>query len=169
MAHRRAGRPPSRRHNVVVLAADALYTVGFTAGVGQTPGQMAMGIRVVDRRSGGPPTWTQVTVRWLVSAVLSQVPWLLFPPPFADAERHRELQSEMKRLEVEHADDRQRLNEELLDLYRRSGGSPAKGLGRVALSLLGGSADHLVTLRDPLRRCLHDRAAGTIVVEAARQ
>ncbi|MEA2829126.1 MAG: hypothetical protein QOG43_3565, partial [Actinomycetota bacterium] len=28
------------------------------AAVGQTPGQMAMGIHVVDRRSGAPATWT---------------------------------------------------------------------------------------------------------------
>ncbi|MEA2828090.1 MAG: hypothetical protein QOG43_2529, partial [Actinomycetota bacterium] len=151
------------------LAADALYTVGFMAAVGQTPGQMAMGIHVVDRRSGAPATWTQIGVRWLVSALLRQGPKLLLPPPpAADGERRRALQADVKKLELEHGDDPQRLNQALLDRYGRFAGRPAR-LVRVALSLLAGSADHLVMLGDPLRRCLHDRAAGTIVVEAARR
>jgi uncharacterized RDD family membrane protein YckC len=163
-------QPSTRSRGVALIAADALYTVGFVGALGQTPGQMAAGVSVVDRRSGRPPTWRQAIVRWLVSTLVRQVSKRFVPPiPPADVERVRTLKNDIQRLELEHGDDQQRLNEELLDLYGRFGGSPAKGLGRVALSLFGELTDLVIILLDPLRRGLNDRAAGTIVVSTLRQ
>lgn len=44
------------------------YHVGFTAG-GQTPGQMALGVRVVDEESAAPPGLTKAVVRTVVWAL----------------------------------------------------------------------------------------------------
>ena len=88
----------------VYMAGWALYYIGFTIGVGATPGKMAMGIHVADK-SGGKPRPDSVILRYVVMMA----------------------------------------------------GALPFGIGTVISILLA--------LSDPQRRSLHDRVAGTLVLD----
>ena len=51
----------------------AVYEVTFLVRRGRTPGKMALGTFVLDRRTGGFPSPRQATLRWLVLAGASVV------------------------------------------------------------------------------------------------
>jgi uncharacterized RDD family membrane protein YckC len=55
------------------LVTIAYYTVLIGAARGQTVGQMALGIRVIDFNTGGPIGYGRAFVRWLVSIVSAVV------------------------------------------------------------------------------------------------
>jgi uncharacterized RDD family membrane protein YckC len=58
----------------VGLGLDAIYfTLLIGASRGQTLGQMAMGIRVIDFNSGGPIGYGRAFIRWLVSLLSAAV------------------------------------------------------------------------------------------------
>jgi uncharacterized RDD family membrane protein YckC len=161
------GKPAQgRRDELALLGLDGLYTVGFMAAAGQTPGQRAMGIQVVDHGSGLAPAWNRVIIRWLALSA-RHVPRLLRKPRVpADIKALEELTTEVARLRRDNSGDGQRLSDELLAVYERLAIKPSKGIGFVALTMLLEGLLGVITLRDPLRRGLHDRLARTVVVDA---
>ncbi|MCU1487540.1 MAG: hypothetical protein JWN67_4286 [Actinomycetia bacterium] len=59
----------------------AVYVIGTTAIWGQQLGKLVIGIRIVDERTGHPPTWLRAVFRWVVPSVpflwAIQGPWLV--------------------------------------------------------------------------------------------
>lgn len=82
--------PPSFEITTLLLAA--VYQIGFITWRGQTPGKMAVRIKVVDEQSPALPTISAATVRWLIPAAAQFIPqvgliavivvygWLLIDP-----------------------------------------------------------------------------------------
>ncbi len=89
---------------------------------GQTLGQMALGIRVVDAKTAAVPTPKQSAVRW-ATAMLPDAMARLVPPSErveATLAAIKELQPEIDRLTRRHESDRERLNEELKGLFKEA-------------------------------------------------
>lgn len=78
----RRGDPGSARVVLVVavLIFTLFYEVGFIATLGQTPGKMLRGIRVVSALDGEPPTVAQALVRWAVPSLVGFLPRLIPGP-----------------------------------------------------------------------------------------
>ncbi|MDQ4047760.1 MAG: RDD family protein [Actinomycetota bacterium] len=146
------------------MALDAAYNLGFATGFGQTLGQMAMGIRIVDASSRQSPPFTRAVIRWAVAAFPLRTAGLL--PPSGSVLRFEQLKPEIQRLQREHHDDRRRRDEELTELYRRHGVSFSAWFLRGVLSEALAVANLLLALRDASRRGLADRAANTLVIRA---
>jgi uncharacterized RDD family membrane protein YckC len=71
---------PGRATAVLVIAViifTAFYEVGFIAGLGQTPGKMFMGIRVISSLDGGTPTVAQALVRWGFPSLIAFLPRMI--------------------------------------------------------------------------------------------
>ena len=162
IARSRASGAKLRSWMLFITGLEGIYTVGLTATRGQTVGQMIMGVRVVDRTTGSRPAWPQCTLRWVVDA-RGQLVAALFPTP-RWIEAFRQLQPEVERLRREHGDDRGRLNQELMALYRQHHVTPWAGL----LPLVMFEVVDTIALRklrqDPLGQGPHDRVANTVVV-----
>lgn len=163
-----------RVSSVMLVALDAAYRIGLPALAGHTLGQLTLRIRVVDQDSGTAPRWRQATLRWAVAAPAALAPNLVPMPRSAKRWmlRAEQLQPRIDELQRKHGHDPQRLNEELLVLYREEGVNPAAGfltvLPQAMASLVYTCAVYLPVLRRPLRQGLHDRVAGTIVVRKPR-
>lgn len=147
LATRRTSGRSLRRWDVVITGLDAMYRVGLTATRGQTLGQRALGLKVIDPRTGGPPTWGAASRRWAATSLLPVPRSFLPTPPSLVA--LRDLQPEIDRLRREHKSDRDRLNNELMALYRSREISPWAGLPQVLLLQVAPWA----VLRIILNRC----------------
>jgi uncharacterized RDD family membrane protein YckC len=67
---------------IVILGAGILYKVLMEGGPrGQTLGKMALKIRVVDAKTGGPIGYGKAALRWFVAAILW---WVLYIPGIVD-------------------------------------------------------------------------------------
>ena len=157
-----AGR---RRRELAVFGLDAAYRIALTAIRGQTLGQALVGVRVVDRDSGGRPSWRQAAVRWVVASAANLVPVLLPTPRPVRA--LQELEPEIRRLRREHGGDRQKLDRELKALFREHDVSVWPLLPPVALSGIVEVVAIRMLLRSPLHQGPHDRAAKTLVVDSS--
>lgn len=154
-----------RRWDRLILVIDAVYTIGLTATAGQTIGERLVRIRVVDRYSGTRPTLPQSALRWLVSSAGLLLAALLPVPRSVRA--MEALAPEIERLRKAHHDDGQRLNEELITLYREHDVKPWAGFSR---TLLGAAVDGVgvwMVRRSPLKQGPNDLAAKTLVVDVS--
>ncbi len=151
------------RWDAALTAVDAGYTIGLTTWLGQTPGQMLVGVRVVDARSGGRPPWTRSAVRWAVAGLPYPLVTLF---PFCRSTLSQEQPGRpLDRFRRENGVGQR--HDELSRLGQQRCVSPFGRLGLVVTKALG-VADFLLALSDSMRRGVGDRAAGTIVVEARR-
>ena len=159
--------PDARRRyrwDAALTVADAGYTIGLTTWLGQTPGQMLVGVRVVDGRSGGRPPWTRSAVRWAVAGL--PYPLVTLFPFRRSLPGPKQLGRPLDRRRSENGDGQRDDALNRLDQQRRV--SPfALREGHVVTKALG-AADFLLALSDSRRRGVGDRAAGTIVVETRR-
>ncbi len=62
---------------VVALVISGIYQIGFITWRGQTPGKMALRIKVVDEDSGALPAVTAAAARWVVPAAAQYLPGML--------------------------------------------------------------------------------------------
>ena len=90
--------------NVLGIAASAAYFTYFHGSTGQTPGNAALGIRVVDVRDrpGRPIGYNRATLRWLVSIVSGlalTIGYLTEPLPREGGRDHPDLRARMGWLE----------------------------------------------------------------------
>ncbi len=173
---RARGREPSLPAVLDVLAPvlRAAYQVSATTLAGQTLGHQALGIRVVDQRTGGTPTFKQAALRRVIQAVPDGLSLLVRHLTSLQADDAlaavRELQPEVKQLTEQYGTDRPRLNEALMALYEERNVNPAEGC---RLSLVG-LLPRLVSraflngpaLRGPLHQGIPDRLCGTVIIEA---
>ncbi|MDQ3643767.1 MAG: YidC/Oxa1 family membrane protein insertase, partial [Actinomycetota bacterium] len=137
---------------MIITGLDAMYTIGLTAKRGQTLGQKALGLRVMDPRTGGPPTWREASLQWAATSLLP-VPMSFLPTP-PSLLSLRELQPQIDRVRREHKGDRHKLNDELMELYRSHQVSPWAGLAGLSQVLLFQVGPWAV-LRIILKRRLH--------------
>lgn len=151
------------RWDAALTAVDAGYTIGLTTWLGQTPGQLLFGVRVVDARSGGRPPWTRLAVRWAVAGL--PYPLITLFPFWRSTLSPEQAGRPLDRLLSESGDGQR--HDELSRLGQQRRVAPFGRLGLVVTKGLG-VADFLMALSDSMRRGVGDRAAGTIVVEARR-
>ena len=137
-----------RRRELALTALDAGYTIGLTAWLGRTPGQMLAGIRVVDGRSRERPPWTRVALRWAVGGLPYPFITLL---PAVGPEPHQAQQADAQLKEAPH--------------HAAPASRPVWRIVTKAFS----TADFVLAVRDPLRRGLGDRAARTVVMETGHR
>jgi hypothetical protein len=71
------------RRRITVAAAQAAYIIVPTAIFGGTPGQLVVGLRVVDAKTGRRPSPQQVILRWALNALPPLVVRMVLtnPPP----------------------------------------------------------------------------------------
>lgn len=156
----------------LALALSGAYHISLTAQRGQTLGQMVLGIRVVDAKSAAVPTFKQSAVRWAVATVPDALVRLMPLSERAEATLAgiTDLQPEIDRLTRRHEGDRERLNEELMRLYKEADLNPLGACLPMVLRALPSFAMscalYLPVLQGSQRRALHDRFAGTVVIEA---
>jgi uncharacterized RDD family membrane protein YckC len=168
-------RRPSREVELAAAALSGVYEISLIATTGQTLGQRVVGIRVVDAKTARVPTLRQAVLRWVLTFLPKGVSRLLHTPANVEqaAATLTELQPEIERLTQRHRGDRKRLNEALMALYKERKVDPVEACLPVLLQLLPvvGTSFllHAPALKGPLHQGLHDRAAGTIVVEAGGQ
>ena len=165
-------RRPRRGLGLAAFALSGAYHISLTAKRGQTLGQMVLGIRVVDAKTAAVPTLKQSAVRWAVTMVPDALARLV--PLSERAESTLAgitgLQPEIDRLTRRHEGDRQRLNEELMRLFKEADLNPLGACLPIVLRALPGFAITCAlygpVLQGPHRQGLHDRFAGTVVIEA---
>ncbi len=172
LSRRRDGSgKPGWALSLAVRAADGIYQVAMTAKFGRTVGQMAAGIRVVDRRTAAPPRWRQSLLRWALTSLPSALLTLL---PVSGKEEQSAAEIERLRpaiqdLRQRHAGNRRRLNEALMALYESHNVDPLRGclpsLLRVLPALVYNGILHGPALLGPLHQGLHDRASRTVVID----
>jgi uncharacterized RDD family membrane protein YckC len=153
------------RWDAVITTLDAGYTIGLTTRFGQTPGQMLVGIRVVEAQSWGRPPWTRSAIRWAVAGLPYPLTTVL--PLLRSMFRPEQLGQRHRRFEGEHGHGQRDDEQRRLDHQHRV--SPFAGRGGVVLTKAFGAADFVLALSDPARRGVGDRAAGTVVIEARRE
>lgn len=160
---------------LAAMAFSGTYHISLTASRGQTLGQMAAGIRVVDEKTGSAPTSRQSAVRWALTTIPGGV--LRLAPVSTRAETTlaamADLQPEIERLTQRHQGDRQKLNDALMALFEKSNVNPMDGCWPILLrtlpDLLYSGALYGPALRGPLHQGLHDRVAGTVIVQTAKR
>jgi uncharacterized RDD family membrane protein YckC len=72
----RAGVSSGASSGIGILIGLIYYTVMIGSSRGQTLGQMALGIRVIDFNTGGPIGYGRAFIRWLVSILSALVIFL---------------------------------------------------------------------------------------------
>lgn len=166
-----AGRP-QRGLRLLAFAMSAAYCIPLTARHGQTLGQMVLGIRVVDADTGALPSPMQAAVRWTVAMVPDALARVVPLSQRVETELAaiRELQPEIDRLTDRYEAEPERLNEELMSLFREAGVNPVGAclpiIVRALPSLAMSCALYAPLLKGAQHQAVHDRVAGTVVVEA---
>ena len=154
------------------MALAGAYHISLSANRGQTLGQMVLGIRVVDATTAAVPTLKQSAVRWAVAMVPDGLAGLM---PLSERVQTalaviEDLQPEIERLTERHEGDRERLNQELMGLFEEAGVDPTGACLPIILralpSLAMSCALYAPLLQGSSRQALHDRLAGTVVIEA---
>lgn len=159
----RHARNTRSRHrcDAAITVLDAGYTIGLTTWFGRTPGQMLVGISVVDGQTRKPPRWSRSAIRWTVASLpyplVTLLPVLRWQQP-----RRRHHQFRTGGGDEQHDDERE------LDHEPRVRSTFA-GRGFRVLSKAFNVGDFLLAMSDPERRGMGDRASGTVVVEAPRR
>ncbi len=159
--------------DLVLRILEGSYRILATSVFGQTFGQRAVGIRVVDANTGQPPALRQAAVRWAVTSAPDAVLRLIPAAERAEqtASAMRELQPSVERLKREHSGDRVALNQALMALYREHHINPSAGCWpSVVLATMSSLYSLIVNgaaARGPLHQGLHDRVAKTVVIEEA--
>lgn len=162
--------PGRRLAAVAAIAASGAYEIPLIATQGRTLGQRMVGIRVVDEGDGTVPTVYRAAVRWALASAPQGLARLV-PMSAGAGATMADLQPEIDRLRRDHHRDRRKLNRALMTLFEEQGVNPARDLLAVlvrvlpALALSG--AIHAPALLGPRHRGLHDRVAGTIVVQVS--
>ncbi len=170
-SRRGSARPPRRELQLAAAALCSAYQISLTATIGQTLGQMVVGIRVVDAKTATVPTLRQSALRWAVASVPEGLSRLLRasvkleePPALVG------LKAEIERVKQLHRGDRQSLNEALMALYKGHKVNPLESclplVLQVVPALITSCLLHGPALKGPLHQGLHDRAAGTVVVDS---
>ncbi len=150
------------------------YQVSATVVAGQTLGQRALGIRVVDHRTGGVPTLRQAALRWAIFTApdaLSLLTRRLTTPKEEHARTAlKELEPAVNQLREQYGRDRQGLDRALTRLYEERGVNPMEGCLRSLVSMLPGLLVGVFlnapALRGPLHQGIPDRVCQTVVIEA---
>lgn len=153
------------------------YQVSATRLVGQTLGQRALGIRVVDQRTGRVPTWRQAALRWAILALPEGLSLLgrRFTTRRTESvsAAMKDLGEEVNCLREQYGRDRQGLNEALMALYEDRNVNPMEGcslsLRAILPGLLARAFLSAPALRGPLHQSFADRVCRTVVVEAAER
>ncbi|MDQ3642470.1 MAG: YidC/Oxa1 family membrane protein insertase [Actinomycetota bacterium] len=118
------------------------------------------------------PTVKQSAVRWAVATVPDALARLVRLSERAETTLAgiTDLQPEIDRLTRRHEGDRERLNEELMRLFKEADLNPLGACLPMVLRALPGFAISCVlygpVLQGSQRQALHDRFAGTVVIEA---
>ncbi len=165
------GQRRRRGFGLAALALSGAYHISLTAKRGQTLGQMVLGIRVVDAKTAAVPTPKQSALRWGVATVPDALARLMPLSGRAEATLAgiTDLQPEIDRLTRRHEGDRESLNEELMRLYQESDVNPIGAslpiMVRALPSLVMTCALYAPMLKGSQHQALHDRVAGTVVVE----
>lgn len=169
-----AAPKPGRGLAWLVTVLGGAYQISTTSAVGQTFGQMATGIQVVDQETAALPTLKQSAARWAMTLVPNALSQLVSTPALpAKTQRSiaamEELRPEAEQLRRQHRGDRRRLNEALMALYRERGVNPLEGCMPLLLRALPGLLINLVlygpALQGPMHQGLHDRVTKTVVIE----
>ena len=167
-------RRPRRALQLAGTAFASAYQISLTAAIGQTLGQMVVGIRVMDAKTARVPTLKQSVLRWAVASVPGGLFGLL--GTFIKVEEPSELmelQAEVDRLHQRHRGDPQSLNEAVMALYREHKVNPVEACLPVVLKVLPPLVLSCLlygpALKGPLHQGLHDRAAGTVVVDVHKR
>ena len=168
------GRRPRRGLRLAAIALSGAYHISLTAKRGQTLGQMVLGIRVVDAKTTALPTPKQSALRWAVATIPDAFAQLV---PLSERVETTlavitDLQPEMDRLTQLHEGDRERLNEELMGLFKEVDWNPIGVCLPIvlrALPSLAMSCALYAPLLQGSRQALHDRLAGTVVIEAPKR
>ena len=161
--------------DVLLAFLSGAYQVSATALVGQTLGQRALGIRVVDQRTGQVPTWRQASLRWAVMALPEGLSLLgrRFTTRRTEnvSAAMNDLGEEVNRLREQYGRDRQGLNEALMALYEERNVNPMEGCSLSLMAILPGLLARAFlsapALRGPLHQSFADRVCRTVVVETA--
>ena len=160
--------------DLAAVALNGAYEVTAARWAGQTLGQRALGIRVVDQATGNRPAIGQLMVRWAITAV-PDVVWLLVRQSTGAQSGQAldavdDLQPEIEALRHQHGENRQALNHALMRLYQERGVNPRdaclSSLLAVVPALLGRAVLMVPALRAPLHQGLHDRLSKTVVIRA---
>ena len=165
-------RRPRGGFGLTAFALSGAYHISLTAKRGQTLGQMVLGIRVVDAKTAAVPTLKQSAVRWAVSMVPDALARLVPLSERAEATLAgiTGLQPEIDRLTRRHEGNRERLNDELMRLFKEADLNPLGACLPMVLRALPGFAMSFAlyapVLQGSQRQALHDRFAGTVVIEA---
>jgi uncharacterized RDD family membrane protein YckC len=158
---------PSRRLRLTTEAAWAAYLLVPTVLSAGTPGELLLGLRVVERSSGRPVGWRRAAIRWAVAALPSALLRTLLR---ARATRRVEAvnsgkderEAELARLADELAGDEEALERAALEVLK--GAYPRSGCALPVLVTAGRVALTVAAVRDPWHRSIGDRVAGTVVV-----
>ncbi|MDQ3979429.1 MAG: RDD family protein [Actinomycetota bacterium] len=160
--------------DLAAVALSGAYQVTTMRRAGQTLGQRALGIRVVDQATGNVPTIGQVTVRWAIAAVPDVVSLLVRRSGAANEHDAmtavEDIAPEIEALRQRHGGNRHAVNDALMQLYQDRGVNPMDAclpsLVAAVPTLLGRGVLIAPALRAPLRQGLHDRLSQTVVIRA---
>ncbi len=120
---------PSPVPELVMTALRGAYQISTTTVLGQTFGQMAVGIRVVGERTAAVPTWKRSAVRWILT-IAPEALALLVPMPAESEESlavRKEVQLEVEQLRRQHGEDQRSLDAALRALYEERNFNPLQG------------------------------------------
>ena len=167
-------RRPGRALELAGAIVNCAYQISLTATRGQTLGQIVVDIQVVDARAATVPTLRQSALRWALVSLPEGLSRLLRAfVKFEEQPALAELKAEVERLEQRHRGDRQNLNEALMALYKEHNVNPAGACLPYLLQVLPGLVSSCLlygpALRGPLHQGLHDRAAGTVVIDVGNR
>ena len=125
----------------------------------------------MDAKTGALPSLMQAAVRWALAmvpdALARAVP--LSQRVEIELAAIRELQPELDRLTQRYKGESEMLNEELMRLFRESDVNPIRAslpiIVRALPSLAMSCALYAPMLKGSQHQALHDRAAGTVVID----
>ena len=169
-----ASPKPRRGLTSLVTVVGSAYQISTTSAVGQTFGQMATGIQVVDQDTAALPTLRQSAARWAMTFIPNALSSLVSLPALtAKTQRSlaamEELQPEAEHLRRQHRGDQRMLNEALMALYQERGVNPLESCMPLLLRALPGLLLNFIiygpALQGPLHQGLHGRVAKTVVIE----
>lgn len=153
----------ARRVRIVLGVCTLTANVLLTGRRG--PGSRIVGIRLVDARTGGPVGLWRATVR--VGARRSWSPLMRrLTARLGQAERAKQegMQSRIEALKREHGDDREALQQAVMEAYRENRVRPYRACLPALIPLLFSAAIEAPALWSPLHQGLPDKLAGTIVI-----
>jgi uncharacterized RDD family membrane protein YckC len=175
LRRREASGPLPCIADLTATVLSGAYHVTATRFAGQTLGQRAVGIRVVNQETGDIPTGGQATLRWAITTVPEFVSMLVHRSLAAKEDQAlaavKALEPEVNALKRQHGADQQGLNQALMQLYKQRGVNPTQACLPSLLGAIPGLLGRVVliapALRAPLHQGLHDGLAKTVVIRTS--